>query len=111
MNHNETVPNAAQQNGGAERMNHMQMDLVKAIIYHMEPGKLFSVESLQTAVRTKHRSSSRCFGCIFTHHLLWDQTVPFFKDLGVFGYHWCVVTPAQSCKKLDSECREAIFLG
>ena len=83
--HQTTVPDTLQQNGVAERLNRVLVEMSRTMMRHKGLDQDLWADAIKTAAYIKNRVSSRALPVGKTPHELWTGNKPDVSHMRVFG--------------------------
>ncbi|POM66959.1 Integrase catalytic core protein [Phytophthora palmivora] len=98
-----------QQNGLAERMNRILVEMARCMLYHESVNKKWWVEAVNTAAWTINRMPNSV--TIKTSYEIMYKTKPQPKNLKVFGALGYAYIPDDMPRKLDAKAFKSRFMG
>jgi len=106
--HQTTVPDTPQQNGVAERLNRVLVEMARTVMRHKDVEQDLLADAIKTAVYTWNRGTSRALPVVKTPHELWTGNKPDKATCGWLGRHagWCC-TRVTSKAGLETRPRRA----
>ena len=110
VRHELTVPKTTQQNGVAERMNRMLIEIVCLMLSDAKLPKNFWAEALSTAVYLHNRSPTRAVLKKIPFEALTKEK-PFVDHFKVFGCVCCAHVIKDDREKFDTKAKRCIMLG
>jgi len=110
--HHTTVPDTSQQNGVAERLNRVLVELARTMLRHKDVDQDLWADAIKTAVYIKNRVTSRALPVGKTPHELWTGNKPDVSHMRVFGSTcWVVLYKSHIDGKFGDTAAKGIFVG
>ena len=111
IEHQKTVPHTPQQNGRAERFNHMLLDKSVAMQQHACLPPTFWQDAIKTSLHISNRQPMRRFNW-YSPIQLWNGTKPDVSYFRTFGYRVYVFIPKdRRANKLTPNSEDMMFTG
>jgi len=105
VRHEFTVPKCSEQNGVAERMNHILVEMIRAMLCDATLPQQFWAETLSTAVYLRNQSPTKSLSGMTPIEALTGEK-PNFQHLRIFGFVAYSHVPKDEWHKLDSKARK-----
>jgi len=110
--HQTTVPDTPQQNGVAERLNRVLVEMARTMLRHKDVDQDLWADAIKTAVYIKNRVTSRALPVGKTPHELWTGNKPDVSHMRVFGSTcWVVLHKSHIDGKFGDKVAKGVFLG
>ena len=110
--HQTTVRDTPQQNGVAERLNRVLVEMSRTMMRHKDVDQDLWADAIKTAVYIKNRVTSRALPLGKTHYELWTGNKLDVSHLRVFGSTcWVVLHKRHIDGKLRDKATKGVFLG
>jgi len=110
--HQTTVPDTPQQNGVAERLNRVLVQMARTMMRHKDVDQDLWADAIKTAVYIKNRVTSRALPVGKTPFELWTGNKPNVCHMWVFGSTcWVVLHKSHIDGKFGDEAAKGVFLG
>jgi len=110
--HQTTVPNTPQQNGIAERLNRVLVQMKRTMMRHKDVDQELWAVAIKTAVYVKNRVTSRALPVCKTPHELWTVNKPDVSRMRVFGStSWVVLHKNHIDSKFGEKAAKGIIFG
>ena len=110
--HQTTVPDTPQQNGVAERLNRVLVEMARTMMRHKDVDQDLWADAIKTAVYIKNRVTSRALPVGKTPHELWTGNKPDVSHMRVFGSTcWVVLHKSHVDGKFGDKAAKGIFVG
>jgi len=107
-----TVPDTPQQNGVAERLNRVLVEMARTMMRHKDVDQDLRADAIKTAVYIKNRVSSRALPVDKTPYELWTGNKPEASPMRVFGSTcWVVVHKSHIDGTFGDKAAKGVFLG
>jgi len=112
MTHQTTVPDTPQQNGVAERLNRVLVEMACTMMRHKDIDQDLWAGAIKTAVYIKNRVTSRALPVGKTPFELWTGNKPNVSHMRVFGSTcWVVLHNSLIDGKFGDKAAKGVFLG
>jgi len=109
--HQTTVPDTPQQNGAAERLNRVLVEMARIMMRHKDVDQDLWADAIKTAVYVKNRATSRKLPVGKTPFELWTGNKPNVSHMRVFGSTcWVVLHKSQIDGKFGDKAAKGVFL-
>jgi len=110
--HQTTVPETQQQNGIAERLNRVLVEMARTMMRHKNVDQDLRADAIKTSVYIKNRVTSRALPICKTPHELWNGSKPDVSHIRVFGSTcWVVLHKSDIDGKFGDKTAQGIFVG
>jgi len=110
--HQTTVPDTPQQNGVAERLNRVLVEMARTMMRHNDVDLDLWAGTIKTAVYIKNRVTSRALPVGKTPFELWTGNKPNVSHMRVFGSTcWVVLHKSHIGGKFGDKAAKGVFLG
>ena len=110
--HQTTVPDTPQQNGVAERLNRVLVEMARTMMRHKDVDQDLWADAIKTAVYIKNRVTSRALPVGKTPFELWTGNKPDVSHMRVFGSTcWVVLHKSHIDGKFGDKAAKGVFLG
>jgi len=110
--HQTTVPDTPQQNGVAERLNRVLVEMARTMMRHEDVDQELWADAIKTVVYTKNRVTSRALPVGNTPFELWTDNKPNVIHMRVFGSTcWVVLHKSHIDGKFGDKAAKGVFLG
>jgi len=110
--HQTTVPDTPQQNGVAERLNRVLVEMARTMMRNKGVEQDLWADAIKTAVYIKNRVTSLALPVGKTPHELWTGNKPDVSHMRVFGSTcWVVQHKSHVDCKLGDKAATGIFVG
>jgi len=110
--HQTTVPDTAQQNGVAERLNRVLVEMARFMMRHKDVDQDLWADAIKTAVYIKNRVTSRALPVSKTPFELWTGKKPDVRHMRVFGSTcWVVLHKSHIDGKFGDKAAQGVLLG
>jgi len=110
--HQTTVPDTPQQNGVAERLNRVFVEMARTMMRHKDVDQDLWADAINTAIYIKNRVTSRALPVGKTPFELWTGNKPDVSHLRVFGSTcWVVLHKSHIDGKFGDKAAKGVFLG
>jgi len=107
-----TVPDTPQQNGVAERLNRVLVEMARTMMQHKDVNQDLWADAIKTAVYIKNRVTSRALPVGKTPFELWTGNKPNLGNMRMFGSTcWVVLHKSHIDGKIGDKAAKGIFLG
>jgi len=110
--HQITVPDTPQQNGVAERLNRILVEMARTMMRHKDVDQDLWADAIKTAVHIKNRVTSRALHVGKTPFELWTGNQSNVSHMRVFGSKfWVVLHKSQIDGKFGDKAAKGVFSG
>jgi len=110
--HQTTMPDTPQQNGVAERLNRVLVEMARTMMRHKDVDQDLWADAITMAVYIKNRATSRAFPVGKTPFELWTGNKPNVSHMRVFGSTcWVVLHKSHIDGTFGDKAAKAVFLG
>jgi len=110
--HQTTVPDTPQQNGAAERLNRVLVEMARTMMRHNDVDQDLWADAIETAVYIKNRVTSRELPVGKTPFGLWTGNKPNVSHMRVSGSTcWIVLHKSHIDGKFGDKASRGVFLG
>jgi len=110
--HQTTVPDTPQQNGVAERLNRVLVEMARTMMRHKDVDQDLWADAIKTAVYIKNRVTSRALPVGKTPFKLWTGNKPNVSHMRVFGSTcWVVLHKSHIDGKFGDKAAKGVLLG
>jgi len=107
-----TVPDTPQQNGVAERLNRVLVEMARTMMRHKDVNQDLWADAIKTAVYIKNRVTSRALPIGKTPFELWTGNKLDVSHMRVFGSTcWVVLHKSHIEGKFGDKAARGVFLG
>jgi len=110
--HQTTVPDTTQQNGAAERLIRVLVEMARTMMRHKDVDQDLRADAIKTAVYIKYRVIIGALPVRRTPHELWTGKKPDVSHMRMFGSTcWVVLHKTHIDGELTDEAAKCFFLG
>jgi len=110
--HQTTVPDTPQQNGVAERLNRVLVEMARTMMRHKDVDQDLWADAIKTAVYIKNSVTRRALPVGKTPFVLWTGNKPNVSHMRVFGsICWVVLHKSHIDGKFGDKAAKGVFLG
>jgi len=110
--HQTTVPDTPQQNGVAERLNRVLVEMARTMMRHKDVDQELWADAIRTAVYIKNRVTSWALPVGKTPFELWTGNKPNVSHMRVFGSTcWVVLHKSHIDGKFGDKAEKGVFSG